>query len=485
MNFRVLRNIAAFFLICSAVVFMFFNLGELPSLPKSFELTWLVNQCNATPISLDEESRFVNTFGLYKAAYDPRVKALNIVLRDVHLGAAHAQEMVRVVYCFKSQGKCVNIYSSRGLKSWMTILLASGTKRCIADGVDIALPALTFQSYFYRNRLRKKKIEVWSAQGGEFKGGFSFDLDIGFSFDCASNLRGFLLDLEAQEKELLAYSLGVKNVEPYFDKVYFNTNQAKEFHLVDEISSFKPDKRQVSLKNYASSLLHENKYAKHVVAVVAIDFVIAGSYCYFLADELFSLARDESVKVVVLYINSPGGVSNDTISICDAIVHLKNEGKYVIALIDECAASAAYWVASYADKIFTNCASCVGSIGVYTGTHDDTAALEKKGITYDVVSTNEEFLGKHLSFKQKEFIEKTCQEQYEAFKAIVQANRNLTGEVVDDAARGQIYTGLAAYNIGLVDSVEGFAGALMLVHAICEKKPFVFRFIPWSYYDDR
>jgi len=111
---------------------------------------------------------------------------------------------------------------------------------------------------------------------------------------------------------------------------------------------------------YAVTLAESNE--QHV-AVVNIDETISGSSAQQTTQELRSLRNNDSVKAVVLNINSPGGGAAASESMYLAVKRLANE-KPVVTSVGGTAASGAYYTAIPSDRIFVTPGSLVGSVGV-------------------------------------------------------------------------------------------------------------------------
>jgi len=170
-----------------------------------------------------------------------------------------------------------------------------------------------------------------------------------------------------------------------------------------------------------------------------------------VAQELYRLAGDERVKVVVLDINSPGGRVTGTPELAAAVKKLCVK-KYVYAFTADMACSAAYWVASQCDGIYAAPSAQLGSIGVILPLLDSRLKLEKAGITIDVISA-----GKYksagtpcttLSEEQRELLQNNVNDNWEVFKQAVTRRRNIAAESME----GQSFTGEKAISLGLVDA---------------------------------
>lgn len=168
---------------------------------------------------------------------------------------------------------------------------------------------------------------------------------------------------------------------------------------------------------------------------------------------------DDSIKSIVLDIDSPGGTVDGTQELAD-IVFAGREKKPIVAYSDGMVASAAYWIGSAADKMYISGDTIdIGSIGVVTS-HVDYSEYEKKiGI-----KTTEIYAGKYkriasdtkpLSKEGKQYIQDQVDYLYSIFVDHVAKHRGVSSEIVlKDMADGKIFIGQQAITAGLVDGVS-------------------------------
>lgn len=105
-----------------------------------------------------------------------------------------------------------------------------------------------------------------------------------------------------------------------------------------------------------------------------------------LAKSFVALRDDNSVKAIVLDVDSPGG-SVDGLPEMAALIRESRGAKPVVAQVNVRAASAAYWLASAADEIAVTPSGEVGSIGVVTAHQDLSAALDKAGVKTTIIAS--------------------------------------------------------------------------------------------------
>jgi len=184
--------------------------------------------------------------------------------------------------------------------------------------------------------------------------------------------------------------------------------------------------------------------------------------------QLDEIAKDESVKAVVLRVNSPGGSVTTSDTMYDALVRFRQKThKPVIASAQEVDASGAYYVSCGADKIVVAPTSIVGSIGVIFESFDFEDTLAKLGIQPVVVkSAPLKDMGspfKHLDPQAEAIMQDMVDEYFGRFQGIVFSNRPVkdpaTMTLVTD---GRVFSGTRAVQLGLADATGHLNDAIDL-----------------------
>ncbi len=176
--------------------------------------------------------------------------------------------------------------------------------------------------------------------------------------------------------------------------------------------------------------------------------------------------RDDSVRAILLHIDSPGGTVAGTADFA-ADVRAANEKKPVSAHIDDLGASAAYWVASQAGRITANTTAEVGSIGTVAVVEDSSGKAETEGIKVHVVSTGE-FKGAFadgapVEEKHLEELQARVNELNAHFLHGVAKGRGMSTTDVKSLADGRVHIAAKAKALGLIDGVMSFDAALVQV----------------------
>lgn len=170
--------------------------------------------------------------------------------------------------------------------------------------------------------------------------------------------------------------------------------------------------------------------------------------------------EDTGAKAVVLLINSPGGSPVQAGIINDEILRLKaKHQKPVYAVVEESCASAAYYIAVAADKIFVDKASIVGSIGVLMDGFGFTGLMDKLGVERRLMTAGENkgFLDPFSpqTDKQRVFAQAMLNQIHQQFISVVRAGRGDRLKETPDTFSGLFWSGEQSIALGLADQLGG------------------------------
>ena len=177
-----------------------------------------------------------------------------------------------------------------------------------------------------------------------------------------------------------------------------------------------------------------------------------------LLKRLKDVAESDSVKGVILSIDSPGGTTAGGEAIFEAVRKLA-AAKPTVAQVGTLAASAGYMIASASDHIVARQSSIVGSIGVLIQFPNFTGLMDKIGITLDEVKSSplkaEPSPFNVTTDEEKAMLRSMIMDSYEWFVGLVDERRPLTRAEVLALADGSIFTGRQALARKLVDELVG------------------------------
>jgi protease-4 len=189
-------------------------------------------------------------------------------------------------------------------------------------------------------------------------------------------------------------------------------------------------------------------------------------------------AQDNDIKGVVLRVDSLGGTVAASQEIAGMMRQFK---KPIVVSMGDVAASGGYYISVYADKIIANPGTTTGSIGVITQVIHFKGLLEKLGLKMETVKSgrHKDMGFRELTAEEHQILQNVCDEMYNEFVAAVAEGRNLDPDYVQQLATGQIYTGVQAVKLGLVDELGDLNCAVRLAADLAGiKKPVVEEYKP-------
>lgn len=195
---------------------------------------------------------------------------------------------------------------------------------------------------------------------------------------------------------------------------------------------------------------------------------------------------DNSVKGVLLKINSPGGTVGMSQEIYSTIIRLRKKKPVVVSMSD-LAASGGYYISSAADRIYAEPGSLVGSIGVIMNTLNAQKLMNDKLGIQSIVIKSGKFKDLASPYRpmrpeEKALLQNLINNTYQQFlSAIIDGRVNrkdnykvvktpLTEETLKKYADGRVFTGQIAQQLGFVDSVGGTYEAQKAVREMAKTK---------------
>lgn len=183
---------------------------------------------------------------------------------------------------------------------------------------------------------------------------------------------------------------------------------------------------------------------------------------------LRAAAADDRARAVVLLVDSPGGSAVASETIWRDVVLLQQR-KPVIVAMGAVAASGGYYIACPADRIVALPATLTGSIGVFGGKVVTQGLLQKVGLTTGTVARGEHALmfssRRGFDDDEQQRLAAALDAIYDDFVGKVAQGRGRSRAEIDKVARGRVWTGRDALEVGLVDSLGGLRDAVQLARS--------------------
>lgn len=165
---------------------------------------------------------------------------------------------------------------------------------------------------------------------------------------------------------------------------------------------------------------------------------------------------DDTVKAVVMQVDSPGGSSFASEIIRQEVLELQAAGKPVVVSMSTYAASGGYWISAPADRIFASPSTITGSIGVFGMFMTFEDSLDYLGVNVDGVASTDiagMSVMRELDPRFGQILQRNVESAYNQFITMVAENRDMTPEEVDNIAQGRVWIGSQALELGLVDEL--------------------------------
>ncbi|MGB3612461.1 MAG: signal peptide peptidase SppA [Elainellaceae cyanobacterium] len=282
-----------------------------------------------------------------------------------------------------------------------------------------------------------------------------------------------------------AETAGLIDEVAYFDQVLPRLHKLTKED--DDAESF----RQVPLAVYASRVLdpEEDRFVAdgiigakpdHIAVVYAEGSIVGGQggLDQIGGDRFAALLRelrlDDAVKAVVLRINSPGG-SAAASDIIAREVSLISDEKPIVVSMGSIAASGGYLMATHADQIFASPTTLTGSIGVFGLFPNFQELANENGITWDIVKTSPYAdigtVTRPPTEQEVAIAQRFVDGVYDDFLSSVAESRPIDRDAVENVARGRVWSGRSALEVGLVDELGGIEEAIAAAAELSDLDP--------------
>jgi protease-4 len=430
--------------------------------------------------------------GLETAKNDSKIKGLFLEIGDLQCGYATAKEIRSSLKDFQKSGKFILAYNSGELISQKEYYVSSVAKEIYGfPSSTMELIGLGTELSFFKGSLDKLDVEVQVIRGSNndfksavepfFRSNMSDSARLQINTYLTSMWEDIRNDIAADRKittdqlNTIADSMKVKRAD---DAVSYKLLNGVKYR--DEVISLLAKKVGVedeedlnlqAFEKYARKKFKQNqvltKNDKPNIAVILAEGEVSTNGDGLSSENICKLFRDvrknKTIKTVVFRVNSPGGSALASDEIWRE-VYLTNKVKKVIVSMGDVAASGGYYISAPATTIFAEPTTITGSIGVFGMIPYLGKMFESKlGMTFDRASTNAHSimsLNRRLSADEMLFIQEEIDSIYSQFLGRVAEGRKMSKEQVNVVARGRVWTGIDAKEIGLVDKLGGLRDAI-------------------------
>lgn len=243
----------------------------------------------------------------------------------------------------------------------------------------------------------------------------------------------------------------------------------------------------VSIYDYLSLIEDKNETidSRNKIAVINVEGAITtGETAYGIAgsdtivDNIQEATKDDSIKALVLRVNSPGGGVWASELITNALNEFKDTGRPIVSSMGDIAASGGVWVTTSSDEIFAEENTLTGSIGVYGIVPTLDGIYDWAGIKVDGTSSTKSAEWDERQAMPdyvKNAIQASIENTYKKFVSKVANNRGMDYEEVLPIAGGRIWAGYKALELGLVDKIGGLDEAVKSAAERAELEDYVIK----------
>ena len=431
------------------------------------------------------------------AREDDSIKVILLLLGDLqHIGIAKGLEFSEALQRFRESGK--EIVAMSDSYDQDSYLLAAQADRVLLHNMGgVSIEGFSVVRNYLRDALEKLKLTMHVFKVGSYKSAVEPLLRNDMSEEAREANRGWLEPLWDlyRDRIVAARNITVNDFDYYvnnIDRVLAGSGgdaaqAALDYGLVDGIvsrpalSNMMAEQvgwdedgyfNQVYYRNYlrfkrAMNLPDNNA---GVALIVASGNIVDGDQPpgTIGGDSLARLVRqarmDNSIKALVLRVDSGGGSAFASEVIRAELEALQQAGKPLVVSMSSMAASGGYWISAGADEIWASPATLTGSIGIFGAFPTAEKLLEDLGVHTDGIGTTAVAgklrLDRPLDPIMARAIQRGIEHGYQRFINVVAEGRGKLPEQVKPIAEGRVWSGMDAHELGLVDRLGGLDGAI-------------------------
>lgn len=429
---------------------------------------------------------------LQAAETDSSVKGLFVRASEAGMAPAHAEEIRQALIDFKGTGKFVIVHA-QGFEypTLSNYVAVSGASELWMQGTtDFSATGIVAETLFLGGFMEKFGILPQFEQFKEYKNAVNSYTEKTYNAPHREATTAMLGSIYNAFLAATAYDrkVPVEAMKAALDRAPLSAEQALQAKLVDKIgqpeeamdaalakAGGKEKAEFVDLGNY--QLPPETG---PVIALIGGEgAIITGQRSNdpfadqegITSDDYAAAIRDatddDAVKAIVFRVSSPGGSPSASDQIWAAIERAKKAGKPVVVSMGAYAASGGYYVSTGADAILAMPSTITGSIGVFSGKFVINEALNRyTGANIAAIQAGGDYAnafsaGAPFSNSQRTALNAAVTRIYDDFTGKVAAGRKLPLPRVLEIAKGRVWTGNEAKDIGLVDQIGGVRTAIL------------------------
>jgi protease-4 len=448
----------------------------------------------------DNPSSVVNTVRAIDAASrDDRIKGIFVRAGFSGMAPASAEEISEALEEFKESEKFV-LGFAQGLENPTLTSYAplAPAEIWMQASTSFAVSGMQTEAEYYRGVFDKVGIDPEFVQFHEYKSAADTYDETGMTEPVREATEAWLGSVHGELITDIARQRGLSEVAltEALSRTPLSAEDAEELGLVNKLGYYEEavayakelagseDAKMLNIDDYTVS---NGKYSGPVIAMIGGQGTIVpgGSTpsnpfsggTVFGSDSIAKAFDDaidnDKTKAILFRVSSPGGSAAASDQIDAAVRRAKAKGIPVVVSMGQYAASGGYYVSANADYIYAQPTTITGSIGVLGGKIALEGAFDKVGYNIDSVSVGGPYTGAYsantpFTDYQEEGFRSQMAEIYEDFTGVVAAGRDMPIEQVKEIAKGRVWSGAQAHELGLVDELGGFYDALAKARELAE-----------------
>lgn len=500
-------GVLLFGIIATVIFWQWLPTIERQTLPDSIVLEFntadgIVEKLSDSPLAWAANGDVVALPDLVRAldvaGRDPRVKGMVARVGSGQLGLAQVQEIRDAVLAFRRQGKFAvafaETFGEAGDGNLHYYLATAFDSIYMQPSGDVGLTGVSLENPFLKQALDDIGVVAEMDRRAEYKSAMEMFTEAALTEPSRRNLQRLADSWVEQIAAGIAETrpgLDQERARALIDGGPYLAEQARQLGLVDNLSYWRAVDVEIDSRSGAADRVHVADYVAALPAPPADAPLIAlihgigpvtlstseedplfgpvtmGSHT--VADALRRAIDDPEVRAILFRVDSPGGSYVASDAIWAEVRRARGAGKPVIVSMGNVAGSGGYFVAAAAESIVAQPGTVTGSIGVFGGKFVLSGMWEKLGITWDGVHAGEHavFNSPNHSYDEDGWarLRESLDRIYTDFTGKVAEGRNLPPARIDEVARGQIWSGADAKELGLVDETGGYAIAIARARA--------------------
>ena len=441
-----------------------------------------------------------------QAKDDDEVRAILITVGAPQMGFAQLQELRQAM---QDVGKPVYVHVD-SLSTGIYALATAAKHISVTPTGDVWVLGFYSESPYLKGLLDHLKVEPDFVHIGDFKSAGETLYRTGPSEPAEANMNWLFDGLYESLVKMISdarYNGDTAKVQKLIDGGPYTAEKALELGMIDSVK-FRQDLVADLKAKYGDDLVFATNYGSEsgpdvdfgnpfaffklfadmmsgkeestepAIAIIHVEGAIvtgseeaspfggsSGAHSTTIRKALDKAANDDSVKAVVLRVNSPGGSALASEIIYDATQRIRAKGKPVVASMGNLAASGGYYVSCGADSIYADPTTITASIGVVGGKIVTTGMWNWMGVTWHEyqrgASASMMTTGRKWNDDERGRILSWMTEVYGIFKGhIVDHRGKKLKKDIDEMAGGRVYTGRQALDLGLVDEMGSLKDAI-------------------------